>query len=83
MYRSIASIVMQFPNWGWALVSGIVAFALGVSLVRGWQTTSLWFLGLVIGIDLIVHGFSWIMFSLSIHNLAGQIRVTEADRPAA
>jgi uncharacterized membrane protein HdeD (DUF308 family) len=83
MYRSIASIVMQFPNWGWALISGIVAFALGVMLVRGWQTTSLWFLGLVIGVDLIVHGFSWIMFSMSIHSLAGQIGVTEADRPAA
>ena len=52
-------------------------------LVRGWQSTSLWFLGLVIGIDLIVHGFSWIMFSLSIHNLAGDLGITEADRPAA
>jgi uncharacterized membrane protein HdeD (DUF308 family) len=83
IYRAIASIVMQFPNWGWALLSGIVAFALGVMLVRAWQSTSLWFLGLVIGIDLIVHGFSWIMFSLSIHKLAGDLGITEADRPAA
>jgi uncharacterized membrane protein HdeD (DUF308 family) len=83
LYRSIASIVMQFPYWGWALLSGIVAFALGVMLVRGWQSTSLVFLGLAIGIDLILHGFSWIMFSQRIHSLAGELGITEADRRVA
>jgi uncharacterized membrane protein HdeD (DUF308 family) len=83
IYRSVASIVMQFPNWGWSLVSGIVDFALGAVLLRNWQNTSLWFLGLVIGIDLILHGFAWIMFSLRLHSLAGEPGITEAGRPAA
>jgi uncharacterized membrane protein HdeD (DUF308 family) len=83
VYRSIASIVMQFPNWGWALVSGIVTFALGSILLRNLQSTSLWFLGLAIGIDLILHGFSWITFSLKLHSLAGELGITEARRPAA
>jgi uncharacterized membrane protein HdeD (DUF308 family) len=83
IYRSVASAVIRFPYWGWALVSGIVAFALGVMLVRGWQSTSLWFLGLAIGIDLILHGFSWIMFSQRIHSVAGGLGSTEEDRRAA
>ena len=83
LFRSIASIVMRFPYWGWALVSGIVAFVLGVILLRGWQSTSLWFLGLAIGIELIVHGFSWIMFSQRIHGLAGEPGIAESDRRAA
>jgi uncharacterized membrane protein HdeD (DUF308 family) len=83
IYRSVASVVMRFPYWGWALVSGIVTFALGVMLVNGWQRTSLWFLGLAIGIDLILHGFSWIMFSQRIHSVAGHVGITEADRRAA
>ena len=83
IYRSVASIVMQFPNWGWSLVSGIVDFALGAILLRNWQNTSLWFLGLVIGIDLILHGFAWIMFSLRLHSLVGELGITEAGRPAA
>jgi len=82
IYRSIASIVMRFPYWGWTLVSGIVAFVLGAMLVRDWQSTSLWFLGLAIGIDLIVHGFSWIMFSQRIHSVASDLGITEADRAA-
>jgi len=83
LYRSVASIVMQFPNWGWSLLSGIVSFVLGAMLVGSWQTTSLYFLGLFIGVDLIFHGLSWIMFSLRVHSLAEDLNITEADRRAA
>src|SRR5215475_11994331 len=40
IYRSLASLVMRFPNWGWSLFSGIVTFALGSILLRNWQSTS-------------------------------------------
>jgi uncharacterized membrane protein HdeD (DUF308 family) len=83
LYRSIASIAMQFPNWGWALVSGIASFVLGAALLYHWQITSLWFLGLLIGIDLIFHGFSWIMFSLRVHSLAEEIGINDVDRRRA
>jgi uncharacterized membrane protein HdeD (DUF308 family) len=83
IYRTAASIVMRFPNWGWSLVSGIVTLALGFVLVTNWQSTSLWFLGLAVGIDLILHGFAWIAFSTRVHRLAGEVGITEADRRAA
>jgi len=82
-FRLLSSIVMRFPNWGWALVSGIVAFALGINLLRNWQRTSLWFLAVSVGVDLIFHGISWITFSLGIHRTAGSAGITEADRHAA
>jgi uncharacterized membrane protein HdeD (DUF308 family) len=34
IYRSVASFVMQFPNWGWSLVSGILTFTLGFMLLK-------------------------------------------------
>jgi len=83
IYRSVASIVMQFPNWGWSVLSGIVAIALGFMLVRNWQTTSLYFLGLAVGIDLILHGLAWITFSMRVHSLAGEVGITDKDRRAA
>jgi len=82
-FRSVASIAMQFPGWGWALLSGIVSIVLGAILLKDWQSASLWFLGLYVGIDLIIHGFSWIMFSLGVHNLARTAGITDADRRAA
>jgi uncharacterized membrane protein HdeD (DUF308 family) len=83
IYRSVASIVMRFPNWGWSLLSGIVAIALGFMLVRNWQSTSLYFLGLAVGIDLILHGLAWITFSTRVHRLAGEVGITDTDRRAA
>jgi uncharacterized membrane protein HdeD (DUF308 family) len=83
IFRSVASIAMQFPGWGWALLSGIVSLGLGALLLKDWQSASLWFLGLYVGIDLIIHGFSWIMFSLGVHNLANTMGITDADRRAA
>lgn len=83
IFRAVASLVMQFPHWGWSVLSGIVEFVLGVMVLQNWQTTSLWFLGLAVGIDLIFHGFAWIMFSLRVHSLAGEMRIADADRRAA
>jgi uncharacterized membrane protein HdeD (DUF308 family) len=56
---------------------------LGFMLLKNLQSTGLWFLGLAIGIDLILHGFAWIMFSLRLHSLEGELGITEASRPAA
>jgi uncharacterized membrane protein HdeD (DUF308 family) len=83
IFRSIASIVMQFPNWGWALLSGIVSCLLGAMLMSRWESAGLYFLGLLIGVDLIIHGLSWIMFSLKVHSLAGQLNIEESERRAA
>jgi len=82
IFRSIASIAMRFPNWGWALLSGITAFVLGAMLLENWQT-GLWFLGFAVGVDLIFHGISWMTFSLGIHRLAADLEITRADRRAA
>jgi uncharacterized membrane protein HdeD (DUF308 family) len=82
-FRAIASIVMQFPSWGWALVSGIASIIIGGLLITNWQNASLYFLGLYIGIDLIIHGISWIAFSTSVHSLARQLNISETDLPRA
>jgi len=83
IFRAISSIVMQFPNWGWSLFSGIVAILLGLSLAAGWPTISLWFLGFFVGIDLIVDGFSWVMFALSVRGLRRLGVREERERPRA
>ena len=83
IFRAVASIGMRFPNWGWALFSGIVTFVLGAMLLNNWQSTSLWFLGFAVGIELILHGISWMTFSVGIHSLAKGLGGTEAERRAA
>ncbi|MCC6271882.1 MAG: hypothetical protein IT572_00320, partial [Deltaproteobacteria bacterium] len=59
----------KFPNWGWACFGGLITLALGILLWQGWPATGLWFIGLYVGIDLIFHGWSWVMFALNARKL--------------
>ena len=83
IFRSIASVIMRFPFWGWTFVSGIVATALGVALLTNWPNTVLWFLGFAIGIDLIVHGISWMTFAIGLHRFARDLEPGEGVRRVA
>jgi uncharacterized membrane protein HdeD (DUF308 family) len=69
LFRAIGASVIQFPRWGWVVFSGLVSLALGIYLMVIWQTASTFFIGLIIGIDLIFDGASLIGFAGAIHSL--------------
>ena len=48
------------------LLSGIIGVLAGGIIISEWPQSGLWVLGLVLGIDLIFHGFAWIGYSMSI-----------------
>jgi len=60
LFRVIAAIWYRFPHWGWVALSGAVSFMLGLMLWNAWPASGLWFIGLCIGIDLIVEGAGWL-----------------------
>jgi uncharacterized membrane protein HdeD (DUF308 family) len=47
------------------LLNGVVDLFLGVFIWREWPGSSLWVIGLFVGIDLLLHGWSWIFLALS------------------
>lgn len=51
---------------GLLLTSGIVGILAGLVALSKWPIGGVWALGLVIGIDLLLHGVWWIMFGLSL-----------------
>jgi len=74
MFRAIGSSVIQFPRWGWTMFSGLVSLALGIYLMVIWQTASTFFVGMIIGIDLIFDGVSLVGFAAAIHSLPSASR---------
>jgi uncharacterized membrane protein HdeD (DUF308 family) len=60
----IYALAESFTGRGWVLLNGFIVFALGISIWRQWPASSLWILGMFIGIDLIFSGWSWIMLGL-------------------
>ena len=62
---TVAALTMRFPGWGWVVLSGIVAFILGVSIEQQWPASGLWVIGLFIGIDMVFRGWSYVMLFLA------------------
>lgn len=52
--------------WVWVLISGVVTLLLGVVILAHWPVSSLYILGLFLGIDLIFAGTSWISIGLGL-----------------
>jgi uncharacterized membrane protein HdeD (DUF308 family) len=60
-------------SWGWVLLSGIVDLVLAAIILRGWPETSAWVLGLLVGINLLMFGVSYIMTAFAARNIADDI----------
>jgi len=69
MFRCIAALSIRFPGHGWVALSGAIAFALGLAVAWRWPVSGLWFIGLCVGVDLILHGATWISFALAVHRV--------------
>ena len=69
LFRGVSAGVIQFPRWGWTVFSGLVSVVLGIYLLTMWPTASTYFIGMVIGIDLIFDGAALIGFAGAIHSL--------------
>ena len=68
-FRIVASLSVRFPFWGWALLNGIVTLLLGLVIYRNFPNDFLWVIGLLVGIEMLFHGWTWIMLSLAIRHL--------------
>jgi uncharacterized membrane protein HdeD (DUF308 family) len=55
--------------WGWVAFSGVITLILGIDILMRWPLSSLWVLGLFLGVDLIFAGVSWIMMGLGLRRI--------------
>jgi uncharacterized membrane protein HdeD (DUF308 family) len=66
----VVRLVLAWRYWpllGWMLVvSGAVGLLAGAVILSGWPATGLWVLGLVLALDLIMHGIWWLVFGFAL-----------------
>lgn len=51
-------------SWVWVVLGGLVTLLCGVLIASRWPFSSLWVIGALLGINLIVHGATWVQFGL-------------------
>lgn len=71
-FKIIASIIARFSQWGWLFLSGIISLVLGILVLSEWPEASLWIIGLFVGIDMIIYGWTWVIISISAKQTAGK-----------
>jgi uncharacterized membrane protein HdeD (DUF308 family) len=69
LFRAAGASVIRFPWWGWTVLSGIVAVGLGIYLLANWPVASTFFVGMVIGVDLLFDGGALLAFATAIRSL--------------
>jgi uncharacterized membrane protein HdeD (DUF308 family) len=51
----------EWQTFGWLLlISGIAGVLAGLVILAKWPLSGLWVFGLVVGIDLLLHGLWWV-----------------------
>jgi uncharacterized membrane protein HdeD (DUF308 family) len=73
LFRTVAALTMHFPQWGWALLNGVITFLCGIVIYRQLPFDALWVIGLLVGLEMLLNGWTWIMLALEIHNLPKEI----------
>jgi len=58
--------VREGTPWGWIVLSGVITLLLGIVILAHWPVSSLFVLGLFLGIDLVFAGASWIALGLGL-----------------
>jgi uncharacterized membrane protein HdeD (DUF308 family) len=69
LFRAAGASVIKFPWWGWTVLAGLVSVGLGVYVLAMYPVASTFFVGIVIGVDLIFDGGALTAFAGAIHSL--------------
>jgi uncharacterized membrane protein HdeD (DUF308 family) len=66
----LAFSVKEGRPWIWVVVSGIITLLLGLIILAHWPVSSLYILGLFLGIDLVFAGAGWIGLGVGLRRYA-------------
>jgi uncharacterized membrane protein HdeD (DUF308 family) len=62
----IAFAMKESTPWAWVALSGAITVILGLVILARWPVSSVYVLGLFLGIDLVIAGASWIGIGLDL-----------------
>ena len=75
MFRLVAAIAAPLPHRVWVAIGGWVSNRVGIMIwndvvkMDGPPGQALMYIGLFVGIDLIFHGWAWVMFAFAAKRL--------------
>ena len=68
----LAMLVDTLPQRGWVTVSGILSLVLAIYVGSQFPSSALWVIGLLVGIEMMFSGWSFIMLALAARRVRGE-----------
>jgi uncharacterized membrane protein HdeD (DUF308 family) len=69
IFRIAAGVSGRHPYGGWLVLHGVIDLLLGALILAGWPVSSVWVIGTLVAIDLIVNGARLIAMGLAARKL--------------
>jgi uncharacterized membrane protein HdeD (DUF308 family) len=69
--RAWTAVSLRFRGWVLPALSGLATFLLGALLLADWPASGLWFIGLCVGLELVLRGCGWVGLALAVRRAAG------------
>jgi len=66
LMRLFFSSAIRLPNWGWSFANGIITLLIGILILSSWPASSLFIIGLFVGIDIFFCGLAYAMAAFAI-----------------
>jgi uncharacterized membrane protein HdeD (DUF308 family) len=66
----LAFSIREGTSWTWVALSGLVTLLLGLVILVHWPVSSLFVLGVLLGVDLLIIGLSWIFVGFGLKSRA-------------
>ncbi len=73
LFRGITSIADRYTGWGWDVAYGIVSVVLGVIIFAQFPASSLYVVGLLVGVEILSRGLSIMAGSLAIRRVTRRV----------
>ena len=62
----MASYLRDEKGWGWLFFAGLAAIVLGVMILMQWPLSGMWFIGMLIAIELMICGWVYVFTAFAI-----------------
>jgi len=82
-FRIVTAVYLKFAHWGWAVLDGSITLALGLILWLEWPVSGFWFLGLAVGISLLLRGWSYVMLAGAVRSIPAPGKIQDTSLPRA
>jgi uncharacterized membrane protein HdeD (DUF308 family) len=64
-FRLFVAFTTPMHHRGWLIFNGAISVVLGISILDSWPLSGLWVIGLFIGIDFIIDGWTEVMLAIA------------------